>query len=252
MLKVTDAKILLAGKAAAVDATTLEASAAMKAIRHKDSGDDWKESLTRLAAEADIEHRTDEDLRSFDRQHRGKKVSNDEWTSTADPDRRIAKMKDGTTHQAYKAKHVEDLNSNLVLATEVYHEDQTGRSTLQKSVLASQINLARAGSGTHIEDVAADKSYHKAQMPASCTEDGLRTYLPGPRRAKKRVWADKPAGWEEAFRGNRRRVRRARGKWMQRRRSEYAERMFMHVCETSGARRSWLRGMLDVSKRYLT
>jgi transposase len=251
VLQTADAKGLLRGKTVAVDATTLEANAAMKAIRRKDSGDDWKEYLKKLATEAGIESPTDEELRRFDRQRKDKKVSNDEWASPADPDSRIAKMKDGTTHLAYKAEHVVDLGSNLVLAAEVYHADQTDSSTLRSSVLSAQINLARAGSETDIEEVAADKGYHKVETLAGCADEGLRTYIPEPRRTKERVWADKPAGWEEAYRGNRRRVRGARSKRLQKQRSEYVERTFAHVCETGGARRSWLRGLLNVSKRYL-
>src|SRR3954451_6960234 len=124
VLRIADAKGLLKGKTVAVDATTLEANAAMKAIRRKDTGDDWKEYLKKLAAEAGMKDPTDEELRRFDQKRKGKKVSNAEWAAPADPDSRIAKMKDGTTHLAYKAEHVVDLGSNLVLAAEVYHADQ--------------------------------------------------------------------------------------------------------------------------------
>jgi transposase len=251
VLQIAEAKGLLKGKTVAVDATTLEANAAMKAIRRKDTGDDWKAYLKKLAAEAGIDNPTDEELRRFDRQRKNKKVSNDEWASPVDPDSRIAKMKDGTTHLAYKAEHVVDLGSNLVLAAEVYHADQTDSSTLRSSVTTAQINLARAGSETDIEEVAADKGYHKAETLADCADEGLRTYIPEQQRTKERVWTDKPAGWEEAYRGNRRRVRGARSKRLQKQRSEYVERTFAHVCETGGGRRSWLRGLLNVSKRYL-
>jgi transposase len=251
VLRVADAKGLLRGKTVAVDATTLEANAAMKAIRRKDTGDDWKAYLRKLAAEAGMENPTDEELRRFDRQRKGKKVSNQEWASPTDPDSRIAKMKDGTTHLAYKAEHVVDLGSNLVLAAEVYHADQADSSTLPDSVMSARINLARAGSETDIEEVAADRGYHKVETLAGCAGDGLRTYIPESKRAKQRVWKDKPAGWEGVYRGNRRRVQGARGKRLQKRRSEYVERTFAHVCETGGGRRSWLRGLVDVSKRYL-
>jgi transposase len=251
VLQIADSKGLLKGKTVAVDATTLEANAAMKTIRRKDTGDDWKEYLKKLAAEAGIENPTDEELRRFDRQRKNKKVSNDAWTSPTDPDSRIARMKDGTTHLAYKAEHVVDLGSNLVLAAEVYHGDQTDSSTLRDSVTTAQINLTRAGSDTDIEEVAADKGYHKVETLADCADEGLRTYIPGPKRTKERVWTNKPAGWEEAYRGNRRRVRGARSKRLQKQRSEYVERTFAHVCETGGARRSWLRGLVNVSKRYL-
>src|SRR5438045_5503605 len=44
---------------------------------------------------------------------------------------------------------------------------------------------------------------------------------------------------------------RAKGKALQRRRSEVVERTFAHVCETGGSRRSHLRGLVNVTKRYL-
>lgn len=251
VLRMADAKGLLKGKTVAVDATTLEANAAMKTIQHKDTGDDWKAYLKKLAAEAGLENPSDEALRRFDRQRKDKKVSNEEWASPTDPDSRIAKMKDGSTHLAYKAEHVVDLGSNLVLAAEVYHADQTDSSTLRDSVTSAQINLARAGSETDIEEVAADKGYHKVETLADCADAGLRTYIPEPKRTKERVWTNKPAGWAEAYRGNRRRVQGARSKRLQKKRSEYVERTFAHVCETGGGRRSWLRGLVDVSKRYL-
>jgi transposase len=251
VLQIANVRGLLKGRTVAVDATTLEANAAMKTIRRKDSDDDWKGYLKKLAAEAGIEDPSDEDLRRFDRGRTDKKVSNEDWASPTDPDSRIAKMKDGTTHLAYKAEHVVDLGSNLVLAAEVYHADQADSSTLPDSVLSARINLARAGTETDVEEVVADKGYHKAETLADCADEGLRTYIPEPGRTKGRVWADKPAGWEAAYRNNRRRVRGARSKRLQKRRSEYVERTFAHVCETGGARRSWLRGLTDVCKRYL-
>lgn len=251
VLRIADAKGLLKGKTVAVDATTLEANAAMKTIQHKDTGDDWKAYLKKLAAEAGLENPTDEELRRFDRQRKDKKVSNEEWASPTDPDSRIAKMKDGTTHLAYKAEHGVDLGSNLVLAAEVYHADQTDSATLLESVRTAQINLAHAESEAEIEEVATDKGYHKVETLADCADEGLRTYIPEPKRTKERVWTNKPAGGEEAYRGNRRRVQGARSKRLQKKRSEYVERTFAQVCETGGARRSWLRGLVDVSQRYL-
>src|SRR5262245_50599139 len=166
VLQIADAKGLLKGKTVAVDATTLEANAAMKTIRRKDTGDDWKAYLKKLAAEAGIEGPTDEELRRFDRQRQDKKVSNDEWASPTDPDSRIAKMKDGTTQLAYKAEHVVDPGSNLVLAAEVYAADQADSSTVLDSVVTAQLNLIRAGSATDVEEVAADKGYHKVETLA--------------------------------------------------------------------------------------
>ncbi len=105
VLQIADTKGLLRGKTVAVDATYLEANAAMKTIVRRDTGEDWKDYLRRLAAAEGIADPTDEDLRRFDRQRDDKQVSNADWISPTDPDSRIAKMKDGTTHLAYKAEH---------------------------------------------------------------------------------------------------------------------------------------------------
>jgi transposase len=251
VLRIAADRGLLGGKTVAVDATFLEANAAMKTIQRKDNGDDWKAYLRKLAAEAGLENPSDEELRRFDRKRKGKKVSNKDWESPSDPDSRIAKMKDGTTHLAYKAEHVVDLDSNLVLSAEVQAADRADSATLPESVASAQINLMRAGSETAIEEVVADKGYHQVELLADCAGDGLRTYVPEPERPGDRSWQDKPEGWEQAYRNNRRRVKGARGKRLQRRRSEYVERTFAHVCETGGARRSWVRGLAEVSKRYL-
>ena len=249
VLAIAQQKKLLRGKTVAVDATTLEANAAMKSITRKDTGEDYKTYLKRLLAEQGVENPTDEDLRRFD-QDRPKKGSNAEWQSPADPDSRIAKMKDKRTHLAYKAEHVVDLDAEFVLAAPVYRADQADSATLVDSILAAQVNLVLAGSEQEIEEAVADKGYHKAETLAECAEWNTRTYIPEPKR-KKRKWQGKPAGQRRAYRANRRRVRGARGRRLQKKRSEYVERSFAHVCETGGGRRTWLRGLLDVSKRYV-
>jgi transposase len=268
VLKLAEDKGLLPGKTVGVDSTLLEANASMKTIVRRDSGDDWKEYLRKLAAEAGIDNPSDEELRRFDRQRKGKKVSNEDWVSLTDPDSKIARMKDGTTHLAYKAEHVVDLETELVLAAEVYPADQPDSATLPESTVTAQVNLMEAESGlsleelaaqpeaaiaplTAIEEAVADKGYHKAETLADCAALGVRTYIPEARPATKRVWTDKPAAWEKAYRNNRRRVGGSRSKRLQKLRSEKVERTFAHVCETGGGRRSWLRGLVEVGKRYL-
>jgi transposase len=248
VLKVAQEKKLLRGKTAAVDATTLEANAAMRAIVRKDTGEDWKEYLRRLAADEGIENPTDEELRRFDRK-RPKKVSNREWESPTDPDSRIAKMKDGATHLAYKAEHVVDLGSEFVLAAEVYGADQSDPATLVDSVLKAQVNLVLAGGEQEVEEAVADKGYHKAETLANCQRCHTRTYIPEP-KGRKYNWEDKPREWRRATEANRRRTKGARSKRLQKLRSELVERSFAHVCETGGGRRTWLRGLVNVAKRY--
>ena len=253
VLEIARRKKLLIGKQVGVDSTTLEANAAMKSIVRRDSGEDWKDYLRHLAEEAGVEIDDDEDLRRFDKQRKKqgkKKVKNDEWVSESDPESRIIKMKDGRTHLGYKAEHVVDLESEYVLSAAVYEGTDGDGKTLVPSLVAAQTNLIRAGSDAEIAEAAADKGYHANQTLVDCETCNIRTYIPE-REAGKRRWRDKPPEMESAFRNNRQRVRRAKGKRLQRKRSELLERSFAHVCETGGARRTWLRGKRKINKRYL-
>jgi transposase len=256
ILGLAGTKKLLKGKTVGVDSTTLEADAAMKSIVRRDTGEDWKEYLTRLMKEQGVieedETPSDDELRRFDKQRKDKRVSNAEWVSETDPEARIAKMKDGTTHLAYKAEHVVDLESNLIVAAEVYQADQADTQTLEDSLQQAQTNLLAAGSEVEIRDAAADKGYHANETLTDLAEHtSYRTYIPEPALKHDRAWTDKPPQQKAAVYANRRRTRGPRGKKLQRLRSERVERTFAHVCETGGARRTWLIGIDKLRKRYL-
>ena len=255
VLKIAAEKKLLSGKTVGVDSTTLEADAAMKSIIRRDTGEGWKTYVTRLMQEEGViaaeEEPSDEDIRRFDKRRQDKKVSNDEWVSPTDPDAQITKMKDGTTHLAYKAEHVVDLDSDLILAAEIRPATDADQQTLVDSVLQAEENLQTAGGEQPgIEEVVADKGYHSVQTLELCQSLGLRTYIPEPQRRTDWTWTNKPPDDQRAVLGNRRRMRRKKGKQLQRLRSERCERSFAHVCETGGMRRSWLVGLTDVAKRY--
>lgn len=243
VLAIAAEKKLLAGTTVAVDSTLLEANAAMKTIERKDTGEDWKEYLRRLASEAGIDDPTDDDLRRFDKNRPKKKVSNEQWQSPSDPDSRIAKMKDGRTHLAYKAEHVVDTKTDLVLAAVVCEANRGDTETLAESVVQAQKNIMQADSPANIRDVVADKGYHSAENLTLINGPlELRSYIPEPKRNANWKWSQRPAEQQAAVMGNRRRVRGARGKRLQRLRSEMSERSFAHVCETGGARRCLLQG----------
>jgi transposase len=255
VLRIADERKLLSGKTVGVDSTTLEANAAMKSIVRCDTGEDWKGYVTRLMREEGViaadEKPTDEAIRRFDKKRKDKKVSNDEWKSKTDEDARITKMKDGRTHLAYKAEHVVDLDSDMVLSATVHPADHGDAETLVDSVMDASLNLKEAGSEQEIKEVAADKGYHKASTLELAESLNLRTYIPEPRRQYERKWTDKPAAEQKCVYENRRRVRRAKSKKLQKLRSERVERTFAHVCRAGGARRSWLRGLDEVGKRYV-
>jgi hypothetical protein len=160
-------------------------------------------------------------------------------------------MKDGRTHLAYKAEHVVDLETELVLAAEIYPANHADTDTLVDSVLDAQENLDEADLEVEIEEAVADKGYHAAATLELAAGLNLRTYIPEPQHAHRRTWADKPASYQSAVYNNRRRMKTPKSKRMQRLRSERVERSFAHICETGGARRTWLCGFEKVRKRYL-
>jgi transposase len=250
VLGLLQAKGLLRGQTLGIDATTLEANAAMKSIVRKDSGADWKEYLRTLAQAEGMENPSEEDLRRMDRARKNKKVSNQDWHNPNDPDARIARMKDGRTHLAYKAEHAVDLKSEAIVAAQVTHADRGDGTTGIETLKVAQTHVSAADDKAVITELVADKGYHDNGLLAQCSDQAVRTYIPE-RKQKKRRWTDKPAHYEKAFRANRKRVRSSKGKRLNRWRSERVERTFAHVCETGGGRRAWLHGLVNVGKAHV-
>jgi transposase len=255
VLRIAAGKKLLSGKTVGVDSTMLEANAAMKSIVRRDTGEDWKQYVTRLMREDGTiqpeQEPSEEEIRRYDKKRKDKKVSNEEWVSSNDAESRITQLKDGRTHLAYKAEHVVDLKNDIVLAAEIYQADQADTETLVDSVMQAQVNLQEAGSQTQIEEAAADKGYHAGHTLELCESVHLRTYIPEPRRKHRSRWTDKPAEVKHAVLANRRRIKRDKSKRWQRLRSELCERTFAHICNRGGMRRSWVKGVTKVAKRYL-
>ncbi len=250
VLSIAKMKKLLKGKSVAIDSTFIEADAAMKSIVRRDTGDDWKEYVRTLMADEGIEDPTDEDIRKYDKK-RKKTVSNKEWMSPTDCDARIMKMKDGRTRMAYKTEHAIDIDTDIVLAAGVHKADVSDTATFTETLVKAQAHTILAGSESQIQDAIADKGYHSTDNLVWCESFGVRTYIPERESRWHRQWIDKPSEHKHAVYGNRRRVKGGRGKRLGKLRSEFVERSFAHVCRTGGARRSWLRGLEDVTKRYL-
>jgi transposase len=238
---------LINGQTIAIDATTLEANAAMKSIVRRDNGQAYNDYLKQLAQAAGIENPTREQLARLDRK-RKKKGSNEEWKSPADPDARITKMKDGRTHLAHKAEHAVDLASGALLAVTLQPASD-GDTTTIHGTLAEAQSTAREINERGIEEVVADKGYHSGEVLKDLHDGGVRTYIPEPERGK-RNWDGKPVEQKRTYE-NRRRTRGDRGKRLQKIRSELTERSFAHMYETGGMRRVHLRGRDNILKRLM-
>src|SRR5664280_1769017 len=254
---------LLQGKRMAIDATTLEANAAMLSIVRRDTGESYEEFLRGLAKASGIETPTREELARLDRK-RQKRMSNQEWKSPADEDARIAKMKDGRTHLAHKAEHAVDLDTGAVLAVTLQGADQGDTTTLDETLCEAGIAVAelvgreaelRPGDKPKvnvngIEELVSDKGYHSGAVVERVKSYEVRSYIPEKKQKGRRNWAGKQAE-QQAVYANRRRVRGEYGKSLLRRRGELVERSFAHCYETGGMRRCHLRGRDNILKRQL-
>jgi len=244
---------LIQGDRIGVDASTMEANAALRAIVRRDSGEGYREMLHRLAKESGIATPTADDLIRLDRRRKGKRLSNADWTSPSDPEAKVAKLKDGRTRLAYKPEHAVDLDTGAIVAAEVHPADQGDTTTLPETLQAAEANLATVDAAPTPEDPAelvADKGYH--------SRDGLKDLEDGAwksRIAEKKVkGVNRWRGDEEAQRAvyyNRSRLRSGVAMEAFKLRAELVERSFALTLDRGGMRRSWLRGCENLHKRYL-
>jgi hypothetical protein len=251
ILSVAAHKGLLWGKAIGIDSTTIQANASMRSIVRKDSGKGWNDYTKKLAKQAGLEDPTDDELRQFDRNRPGKKVSNEDWENPNDPDATITRMKDGTTRMAYKAEHAVDLDTDIVVAATVHPGNAPDTQTIIDTAIDAAVNAEQAGVENDLQAIVADKGYHSTKVVTLATDLGMRAYIPERASPNQRRWADKAPADQRAVYNARRRTQSNRGKQLSRLRSELTERSFAHVCDTGGARRTWLRGLASVAKRHL-
>jgi transposase len=261
-LKILGEEGLVEGKTVSIDATTLEANAAMRSLVRRDNGQKYDDYLKDLAKAAGIENPTREQLARLDRK-RKKKGSNKEWKNPYEPDARIAKMKDGSTHLAHKAEHAVDLSSGALLAVTLQGADQGDTMTIHQTLaeageaVAELIEREAATAPAEepkvslggVEEVVADKGYHSGAVVQDLNAVGCRSYIPEPDRGR-RNWEGKEDEQKQVY-ANRRRVQGARSKRLQRKRSELTERSMAHMYETGGMRRVHLKGRNNILKRLL-
>lgn len=249
VLQVLAQEGLLVGKAVAVDATTLEANAAMRALVRREDGQSYGGYVKQLARAAGLENASQEQLARFDRT-RKKSMSNREWKHPHDASARIAKMKDGRTRMAHKAEHAVDLETGAVVALTLQPADQGDTSTIRQTLGAAQ-PAVKGTCGRALEEVAADKGYHSDEVLEALGERQVRSYIAEPERGRRRWKGRNKTAEQRRLYANRRRQRGTRAGSLHRKRTELAERSFAHVYDTGGMRRVHLRGHQNILKRLL-
>ena len=254
VLKLLAERGLVKGERIGVDGSTMEANAALRTIVRRDSGESYRTMLTRMAQESGIETPTAEDLARFDRKRKGKTLSNADWESPTDPEARIAKMKDRTTHLAYKPEHAVDLDTGVVVAAPIHPADEGDTTTLSPTLEAAARNLDAVGLAPSEEEpcvMVADKGYHAREQLKALDGGEWKTRIAEPKPAKGYLrWHGDEAA-QRAVYANRARLKSGVGRETMRRRGELVERSFAHILDRGGMRRVWLRGRENVQKRYL-
>ena len=190
VLELLAEKGLLKGKTVGIDATTLEANAAMRSIVRRDTGEGYEEFLRRLAEASGIATPTREQLAKLDRK-RVKKGSNEDWVNPHDPEAGITKLKDGRTHLAYKAEHAVDLETGAVVAVTVATGDAGDSETILQTLPQAGENIAEVAATTNNEKVGervhpegpreavTDKGYHSNDTLTALAEADVRPWRTG-------------------------------------------------------------------------
>jgi transposase len=246
-------KGLVKGKRIGIDASTMEANAALRTIVRRDDGRTYREMLTQMAKESGLETPSADDLVRIDRTRKGKKLSNDEWISRTDPEAKIAKLKDGRTHLAYKPEHAVDLDTGVIVAAAIHPADNGDTTTIAGTLASAENNLAQidaAPTQDEPSELVADKGYHSRVVLKDLNGGAWKTRIAEPKQPGFSRWRGDDKARAAVY-ANRIRLGSGVGKKAMRRRAEIVERSFAHNLDRGGMRRTWLRGRENVHKRYL-
>ncbi|MDQ2801457.1 MAG: transposase [Pseudomonadota bacterium] len=244
---------LVRGERIGVDASTMEANAALRTIVRREGGESYREMLRRMAAESGIETPTADDLIRLDRSRKGKRLSNTEWESPTDPDAKIARMKDGRTHLAYKPEHAVDLDTGAVVAAEMHPADQGDTATMPGTLASAAEHLAAVDAAPTPDapaELVADKGYHSRAGLKELDDGPWKSRVAEPRRDGFLRWHGDDAARRAVY-NNRSRLLSEVARQAFRLRAELVERAFALILDRGGMRRAWLRGRENVHKRYL-
>lgn len=242
---------LVKGRHVGIDASVIEANASLKGLVNRQTEEVYWEYVRRLASENGVDPQDADAVRRFDRK-RPKKMSNQDWVNPNDPDARIGPTKAGATDMIYKPENTVDLDTGAILNAEVRPGDEADQKDLAAHVLEAQENLNAAKAlppeTLTIESATADKGYHAVAEMGGLQQEGIRTVISDPVRNRN---LEKLTPAERAVVGQARRSAQSKsGKELLRRRGRHLERTFAHILDAGGARRTTLRGLVNLNKRY--
>src|SRR4051812_25869756 len=183
----------------------------------------------------------------FDRTRKGKTLSNADWASP--PDARIARMKDGTTHLAYKPEHAVDLDTGVIVA--IHPADQGDTHTLAATLEQAMLDLVGlAPTPETPAEMIADKGYHSREGLKALEDSAWKSRISEKEQKAFARWQGDDAARRAVY-NNRARLKSTVARQAFKLRAEKVERSFAFILDIGGLRRTWLRGTGNVEKRYL-
>jgi transposase len=244
---------LVKGRNIGIDASTMEANASLKSLENRLTGEAYAEYVTGLAAAAGVDTSDPAAVRRFDKNRPGRTTSNDDWKNPHDEDAKIGRTKRGSTRMIYKPEHIIDLDTGAILDADVRPGNEADTDELTERISEADKRLKKA---LGIDDderlsktLTADKGYFKLSEVTALQARGLRTVISDPASNRR---TDKCTAKErQVLRSAQRAVGAAYGKALLKRRGMYIERSFEHLLDCGGARRTTLRGRVNIQKRYL-
>jgi transposase len=247
LLEIADKHDLVKGQRIGVDASTQDA--ALRRLVRRDSGEDYQEMLRRLARDSGLETPSTEDLIRFDRARKGKTLSNAEWASP--PEARIARMKDGTTHLAYKPEHAVDLDTGVIVAARIHPADQGDTRTLAATLEQAMLDLVGlAPTPETPAEMIADTGYHSREGLKALEDSAWKSRISEKESKAFARWHGDDAARRAVY-NNRARLESTVARQAFKLRAAKVERSFAFILDIGGLRRTWLRGVENVEKRYL-
>lgn len=242
---------LLRGKNLGVDSSVIEANASLRALVNRNTQEEYWNYVKRLAAESGVDPENMDAVKKFDRKRRGK-GSNEEWVNPHDPDAKIGRKKNGATDMIYKPEAVVDLDTGAVVQAEVLPGDQNDHQEVATRVLQAQqaVNQVqgRDENCITVQTITSDKGYYSVDGLQSLQEEGIKTVIADP--IKNRQLDKLVVEKQKAVQAAKRSVRSKYGKSLLRRRGMHIERSFAHILDCGGLRRTTLRGLENLNKRF--
>lgn len=247
-------KGLLKGKKLGIDTSVIEANASMRTIVHRQTGENYRQYVERLAAEAGEDCKDEDSLRRFDRKRKNKKVSNTEWHNPHDKDAKIGPTKQGKIKMIHKVEHVVDMQTGAIVAVDTLDGDQSDSQELADHIFGAQDRVDEAlgrcadeDSG-QVDTMVADRGYFSVDELGRLQQAGIRTVVEEP--AVNRNMDKLDSVRKRTIRNARRSATSKYGRRLKRRRGELLERSFTHAYDNAGLRRATLRGLHNLRKRH--